>query len=79
VAPQAAIDLVKANNNDTSLYQTAYSASVTLQAPVVSMSFGANLEAHGAGSLEPGYDSSFFQAALNQNPHITFLESTGDN
>jgi fibronectin-binding autotransporter adhesin len=80
MAPGATIDLVEgASAGGTDLYQGALTAATTLNASVVSMSFGASLEFYGEGAYEMQLDQAYFAKALATNPNVTFLASTGDN
>ena len=80
MAPDAKIDVVLATSPvGPGLYIAAKTAATTLNASVVSMSFGANFEAGGFGYYEQDLDATYFAPALAANPNVTFLASTGDD
>ena len=80
MAPDAKIDLVEASTATFgALGEAIKSAAITLDASVVSMSWGASYEGAGYGSYEPYLDSYSFIPALEVNPNVTFLASTGDD
>ena len=79
IAPAAQIDIVEGDGATTADLFTAMDTAVKLGASVVSMSFGADYEFFGYGSLEKQIDQTYFAPALAANPNVTFLASTGDD
>ncbi len=80
IAPKANIEIVEADNSSLpNLMEAAKTAVTTLGASVVSMSYGEDFEFFHDGAVEPALDAVDLQAALNVNPNVTFLASTGDS
>jgi fibronectin-binding autotransporter adhesin len=79
IAPLANIEIVEADNSSlANELAAAKTAVTTLGASVVSMSFGGDLEFFGAGAFEAQLDKTDLLPALQANPNVTFLASTGD-